>query len=118
MRLLMKYLVNLVTRDKLIEVKAPVGIEVTLFQQEKRFIVHLINFHCQRVPQGRNVVPIMYAEEIPPVYNIEVKLKVPFEVKKVMLQPQGKKLKFKKKGNRIAFVVPQVHIHAMAVIEV
>jgi len=113
LKYLIRNLVNLVTSDKLLEVKAPPCLEVSLFQKENKKILHLVNSHTEKVLSG-----ISFAEFIPPIYGIKVRLKIERKPKEIIQQPEKKRIEFTYKEGYIEFKVPEVKIHtAIEVIE-
>ena len=56
-------------------------------------------------------------EDITPVYNIEIELKVNTAIKKVYVALSGEKLNFKQLGNKIVFTVPKLDCHTAIVVE-
>ena len=105
-------MVNLITPEKTIEVEAPPCIEVSLFQQKDRKIIHLVNSHTEKVLSG-----VSFAEYIPPLYKIKVRLKIEKEPKRITQKPENKEIKFIKKENYIEFTVPEVKIYTIIVVE-
>lgn len=91
----------------------PQGI-VTLRRQEKqdRYVLHLL--HAVPTVRGGGIQVI---EEITPIYNTEVSVKLPKLPKKVYLAPQNKDVEFKVSGDRIEFTVEKVDCHQMVIME-
>ncbi|NMB96810.1 MAG: hypothetical protein GYA02_09405 [Clostridiaceae bacterium] len=87
---------------------------VTLAKQEedKRYVNHLL--YASPVRRGENIEVI---EDIIPLYNIKVTVKLPFKAKNVYLAPQNIKLDFTQEDNRVKYIVPQLECHQMVVIE-
>ena len=86
----------------------------TLMEQkkEKRYINHLL--YAVPVKRGSNVEVI---EDIIPVYNINVELKLTKEIKRVYLAPQNKEIPFTQNGDTIRYTVNVVECHQMIVLE-
>ncbi len=56
-------------------------------------------------------------EDFPPLYNTEISLKVPDEIKKVVLVPQNKDIKFEQKNGKVFFNVEKMELHQLVVLE-
>jgi len=107
-------------------VEAPRSVEVTFFKQSKlnRFVIHLVNFQTE---VGRNVFTYgtgkenhHLIEEVLPVYNIKVKMKIPEgqKIKKVYLAPEREELPYEKLGSYIELTVPKMEeVHKMVIVE-
>lgn len=118
-------LVNMVLPETLISIDAPGNVKVVLRKQEKRILVHLINLYGERsyyygeLPwQPRTTNTIVYAENILPVHNIEVKVKVDKKPDSVKLMPENQTLKWKTLENGLISIdVPELDIYSIVVIE-
>jgi len=108
LKYLIRNLVNLVTKEKLLEVEAPPCIEVSLFQKENKKVLHLVNSHTEKALSG-----VCFAEDIPPIYEIEVRLEVEKKPKGIIQQPEKKEIEFTYKEGYIEFKVPDVKIHTV-----
>ncbi|MCT4544364.1 MAG: beta-galactosidase trimerization domain-containing protein [Vallitalea sp.] len=87
---------------------------VTLQHQknENRYINHLL--YATPVKRGENVEII---EDIVPVYDIDVELKLSEKVKRVYLAPQMKDISFEQENDKVEYKVDKVDCHQMVVIE-
>lgn len=79
---------------------------------ENRWVVHLLHYIPERRSEDIDII-----EDVIPLYDIKVSLKVPGEVKEVKCVPEGQSLKYETKGNRIEFVLPRLMGHQMIAIE-
>ena len=68
------------------------------------------------IPQRRSK-KIDTIEDIIPLYNIEVSVRVPKKVTNVKLVPEGKKLEYNFTGERVEFIVPEITGHQMIAIQ-
>ena len=55
-------------------------------------------------------------EDIVPLYNVECKIKCDKKPSEILIVPDGKALEFEYTDGYARFVVPEVNIHAMIVI--
>jgi hypothetical protein len=99
--------------EKLLETNLPTQGIVTLMKQEneKRYINHLL--YVSPIKRGKNVEVI---EDIIPVYDVKVSIKIPEKINKVYLAPQMEELEFVNENNRVNYTVPKLECHQMVVI--
>lgn len=84
----------------------------TLMKQENRYINHLL--YAVPVRRGRATEII---EDIYPVYNIDVELKISEKINKVYLAPQMKEIPFKQENGIVRYKVDEIECHQMVVLE-
>lgn len=114
-------LLRILAPERAVETDAAPCVEVTLMRQERRVVVHLVNFHANRgrmensytSKRGRNDV----IEEIPVRRDIRLSVRCPFAPTAVYLAPCRTPLAWESAGGRVAVRVPELHIHRMLVIE-
>lgn len=107
-------LVDLVLPEKIISIDAPDIVEVVLKKQENRTLVHLINHNGERSFNNT----IAYTENIIPVYDIGVRVKVGSRPSSVKLMPENQPLKWEMQDISILSVtVPKLDIYSIIVIE-
>lgn len=87
---------------------------VTLMQQKEkhRYVNHLL--YAVPVKRGKNVEVI---EDILPVYQTTVELRVPERINRVYLAPQNISVPYIQKEDRIAFTVDKIECHQMVVMD-
>ena len=87
---------------------------VTYTRQEKngRNILHLLFAHT--TVRGENTEVI---EDTVPLYNVKCSIKCSEAPSKILLQPSGAEIEFSYTDGRAEFIVPEVNIHQMVVIE-
>lgn len=108
---LVRGLIDLVLPERILHVQAPPCVETTLFRQRERWIVHLVNCHAEKATHGP-----WYAEVIPPIRNIPVRVRFAGTPQSVTQEPDKHPLPFRTRGGYVEFVVPELAIHTMAVI--
>ena len=64
------------------------------------------------VEKGKEII-----EDIVPVYDIQVQLKLPQTIQRVYLAPQKKEITFEQADGMIRFTVDKVECHQMVVLE-
>ncbi|MCK4418207.1 beta-galactosidase trimerization domain-containing protein [Candidatus Aerophobetes bacterium] len=100
------------TEDQILLTNAPLSVEVSLMKKNNMMVIHLVNYHAEKQGGGARVI-----EQIPPLLDIDIKIKKPFEPARIYLAPSKKALGYKVENGRIAMTVPELHIHQMVVIE-
>lgn len=87
---------------------------VTLTEQKKesRYVNHLL--YASPVKRGNGIEVI---EDILPVYEVKVSVKVPHTVRKVYLAPQMEEITFKQEGDTVSYTVPKMECHQMVVLQ-
>ncbi len=84
----------------------PTLVDILLTKKDDRKFVHLINL------TGEHQNPsVMTYRDLPPVYDIGVKIKTQEKVKKVINVLDGKKIKFKLKNGVLEFRIDKLEIH-------
>jgi hypothetical protein len=107
-------LVDMVISEALITLDAPGNVEVVLKKQEDRTMVHLINHVGERSMKGT----IAYTENIIPIFNIGVRVKVHTPPSSVILMPENQELAWETLADgKISISVPKLDIHSIIVIE-
>ncbi len=85
---------------------------LTRQEKEKRKILHLLFAHT--TVRGNNTEVI---EDTVPLYNVKCSVECPEKPQRVYLAPEKKEIPFTYENGRVFFTVPEVDIHAMAVID-
>jgi len=87
---------------------------VTLMHQEKekRFVNHLL--YASPIRRGKNTEVI---EDIIPIYNVNVSLKIPHAVTNVYLAPQMHSISFELVEGVLSYTVPELNCHQMIIID-
>src|SRR5262249_14019976 len=98
--------------DPLLRVDAPTSTEVTVMQQGVRTIVHLLQYCPERRTEKLDLV-----EDIVPLYDVPLSLKLRRAPRSVYLAPERKVVSFKYINGRVELRVPEVRGHAMVVFE-
>lgn len=84
---------------------------------KSRYVLHLL--YAAPVKRGDRVIPawgidsIEVIEDIVPVNNVTVALRLPQPVRAVRLVPSGESLAFNQSGSTVTFAVPRVECHQM-----
>lgn len=86
---------------------------VTMIRQREksRYCMNMI----YAIPARRGAAEII--EDILPVYNVKVTLRVKEQIKRVRLGVSGEELQVEQMGNGVTFTVPRLDCHAAVVIE-
>ncbi len=96
--------------EPLVRIKAPTGTLVTLNEQpqQRRWILHLLYYVPERRCEGFDVI-----EDVVPLYEVPVSVRVGHAVREVRCVPSGEQLAFDQSGGRVRFTVPGVRGHQM-----
>ena len=81
---------------------------VTRDEINRRIIVHLL--YADIVKRGRNTEVI---EDLPPLYDTKLLLRIPETVRSVTMEPQHDGLPFRQSGGKVETVVPLFRCHQM-----
>lgn len=108
LKLMVKYALNqLLADDKTLEAMFPKQGVVALTKQDERYVLHML----YAAPVKRGKVEVI--EDVLPIFDTSVKLKVEEKIKSVTLQPQNETIPFSQAGKEVTFIVPEVHCHQM-----
>jgi len=103
----------LLGENKTLKTNLPAQGVVTLMKQGDRYVNHLL--YASPVKRGEKTEVI---EDILPVYNTEVSIKLDENIKKVYLAPQRQEIPFEQKDGTVKFKVSEFECHQMVVLEV
>src|SRR5204863_9285008 len=100
--------------DPLVTTDAPTTAHVTLTRQEAeaRTIAHVLHY----VPEQR-YREIQTIEEVIPLANVRLSVRLPREPRRVYLAPEKQDLPTSWDGSRATVTIPEVRGHAMVVFE-
>ena len=85
----------------------------TVMHQPGRYINHLL--YASPIKRGEDIEVI---EDILPVYNVQVSVKLPEQVNRVYLAPQMTEIPFTCENGRINYTVEKLECHQMVVLDV
>jgi hypothetical protein len=111
-RLLVRNVLDLLLPEPILRVDGPTGLEATVMRQPKRTIVHLLSYAPERRAPGLDIV-----EDIIPLYNLPLSLKLDRAPQQVYLAPERAAVPFEYLNGRVNLRVPEVRGHAMVVFE-
>ena len=100
--------------DPLVRHDEPTMLQVTVNEQpnENRWIVHLLHYIPERRSQEIDII-----EDVIPLYNIKISVKVP-TIKMVMIVPEQEQMPYDQKDGRVEFLVPHLVGHQMIVLKI
>ncbi|MEZ4900450.1 MAG: hypothetical protein R2822_01085 [Spirosomataceae bacterium] len=84
------------------------AINVTLNQKQKNILINLINMSGNHANKA-----IHASDEIPPLYNIHLSVRLPQKPKSIVLQPENKPLPFAYKNGEAIFFINKLAIHSI-----
>lgn len=96
--------------ERILHHEGPTIMLATVNEQknENRWVVHLLHYIPERRCKDIDII-----EDVIPLYDVKVSVKVPKEVKGVVMVPQNEALKFEVKDGRTEFTVPKTNGHQM-----
>jgi hypothetical protein len=101
---------NMLLADPMVKIKAPNSTLAAVNEQKEnnRWILHLLHYIPERKGNDFDIV-----EDVIPLYDVNVSVRVPRRVKKVTMVPQNKNIKATTNNGRIEFNVPELVGHQM-----
>lgn len=81
-------------------------------QKENRAVIHLLHYIPQRICEEIDII-----QDVIPLYDVKISVKLSGSVQNVMTVPKQEQLKYELKDGRIDFTVPKVNGHQMIAIE-
>ncbi len=90
----------------------PSGAEIAVNRQGKRTVAHVLYFPAERRAEKLDLI-----EDIVPLYNLKLAVKLPQAPGKVYLAPEGVPLVFTYEDGYVNVTLPELHGHAMIVME-
>ncbi|MCC7145334.1 MAG: alpha-L-fucosidase [Phycisphaeraceae bacterium] len=111
-RLLVGAMLDRLLPKPVLRVDGPTGLEATVMKQGRRTIVHLLYYSPERRTPTLDIV-----EDIIPLHDLKLSLKLPARPGRVQLVPQRQDLAFAYRGGRVELTVPRVHGHQMIAFE-
>jgi hypothetical protein len=94
----------------LLEVDAPIGVEITLMAQPGRWILHLV-----QVREERSSHSPTYIEQIWPIHNITARIRR--QPAAIHLAPTGEPIPFTTTNGVTQFTIPEVALHQIIVLD-
>jgi hypothetical protein len=99
--------------EQLLQVLGPSSLEATVMRQPSgRTVVHLLNYCPERRTPTLDIV-----EDIVPLYEVPLSLKLSKKPKQVYLAPQETPVDFEYINGRVTLRVPKVEGHQMIALE-
>ncbi len=100
--------------DPLVKHEGPSTMLVTLNEQpsEQRAVLHLLHY----IPERRGV-DFDVIEDVIPLFNVKLSVKVGKKVKEVVAVPDREKLPFENKNGRVEFTLPKLNGHQMVALQ-
>ncbi len=88
----------------------PSTVLTTVNEQAKqhRWVVHLLHYIPERRSQDIDII-----EDVIPLYDLEISVRAPTEIKAVTCVPEGEALDFTQVDGRVTFVLPKLMGHQM-----
>jgi hypothetical protein len=98
--------------EPIVKVKGSDYIHTSVSQKDGKMFIHLINTSGSHFNQK-----VYEYDQIPATGDLSVEISTPKTIKNVVLQPEGKMLKFNSKNGKIIVSVPSIAIHSIIQLE-
>ena len=98
-----------------LRVKAPSTVDVALARQDDRTLVHLVNMTTNQVVEDEGCNADTY--EVIPVHQIEIRVRVEVEPRRVFLAADGSALAFRYEDGWVTIELPKLELYEIVVIE-
>lgn len=98
--------------DPVLRVEGPSTLMAMVNEQGSRYVVHLLHAIPERRGQTLDVI-----EDVIPLHEVKVSVKLPRAVKRVVTAPEGAVLPHTVKDGRVEFTLPRLEMHQMIVLE-
>lgn len=113
---------RLLGEDKTVQVSLPDRGIVTMAKQvsDRRYVSHLLFAYTSIRGEGHigdRTYQMEVIEDMIPLYNIEMKVKLPEKIRNVYLAPQMQSIPFEDKNGIISYIVPKIECHQMIVLD-
>ena len=112
-KLMLLNALDLLLPDPLLRHQGPTTLLAAINAQEEqsRWIVHLLHYIPERRGLDFDVI-----EDVIPLHDLAVSLRVDGEVTAIRTAPEGEELKFVKVGGRVNFLLPRLNGHQMVAV--
>ncbi|MNR18163.1 hypothetical protein D3C85_1348760 [compost metagenome] len=110
------YAINrLLGSSKTLSTNLPAQGVVTLMEQKQhnRYVNHLL--YVTPVKRGKSIEVI---EDVIPLHDVEVSLRLPSKVSRIYLAPQLQEIPFEQDGDKLTYTVSKLDLHQMIVLDI
>jgi hypothetical protein len=106
---------DLLLPEPLVRHDGPTTMQVTINEQDRedRWILHLLHYIPERRGQDFGVL-----EDVIPLYDVRLSVRVPEKVEEVVRVPEDKLLDFEQKDGRVELVLPRLDGHQMIALDI
>jgi hypothetical protein len=112
LRRLVRNCLRLLLPEPLIRTSAPATAEVTVTRLGGKTMAHVVNYHALR-----RTVHAETLDDIPPLHDVEISLRLPAAPRRVFQVPGEQPLEFTYQGGRAQCVAPRIEEHGLVVFE-
>lgn len=105
---------ELLLRERLVYLDAPTTAHVYLNRQPEkgRYVAHVLHYIPERRSEAIDII-----EDVIPLFNVAMKVRLPEKPERVYLAPSCETLEFTYEDGYAAVVIPEIRGHAMVVFE-
>lgn len=114
MKVILNDAIEMLLKDKLVSHDGPSTVFAAMNKQEEhnRYVLHVLHYIPERRCSSFDLI-----EDVIPLYKLKFTLNLPKEVKSITVVPEGKPVKFSKKGKKTIFTLDKLLGHSMLSIE-
>jgi len=94
--------------EKIIDVFATPAVEVTLRKRRNEYIIHLVNWHTEKIYSMPTIT-----EKIPTVENINIKLKLDHKPDEIITYPSDNEIEWSYKERILMIKLPKLQLHTI-----
>jgi hypothetical protein len=105
---------QLLLEDRIVRTDAPTTAHITVNHQplHNRYVIHILHYIPERRTDAFDTI-----EDVIPLYNVNLSLRLPKSVKSAYLVPSKTELQVKTDGEYVSVIVPEIKGHQMVVFE-
>ena len=102
--------VDMLLPERILRHDGPSTLTATVNEQaaEKRWVVHLLHYIPERRCREIDII-----EDVIPLHDLNVSVRVPRPVRSVTRVPEGQALSYRQEGGRVHFLLPRLEGHQM-----
>jgi len=102
--------IDILLPEPLLRHQGPTTLLTTLNEQKlkNRWVLHLLNYIPERRCREIDII-----EDVIPIFNLKVSIKIQNKIKSITCVPEDKELDFKLQDGRVEFIVPEILGHQM-----
>lgn len=102
---------------KLVETNLTRNCEISIRQDGKRLILHIVNCSPLKPGSSRGKTSIVHFDQTLPIFDIRIRLLWPAKCREVLEVFGNRRMDFEQEGNTVLLQIPRIDLHAIVVFE-